>query len=95
MKVFLKVFGFCLLFSVLLLGRSTGATEPLEPKALFEKRCSRCHSLDKANRTETPERWKAIVEKMKAKWFSGISEEDAEVITRYLIGNRSPEESPR
>jgi hypothetical protein len=90
MKVFLKVLGLYLLFSVLILGRSTGAsTEPMEPKAVFEKRCSRCHSLDKANRTETPERWKAIVKKMKAKWFSGISDEDAEVITRYLIEKRA------
>jgi hypothetical protein len=90
MKVFLKVFGLYLLFSVLILGRSTGAAaEPLEPKALFEKRCSRCHNLDRTNRTETPERWKFIVKKMKAKWFSGISDEDAEVITRYLIENRS------
>jgi len=90
MKVFLKVFGLYLLFSVLILGRSTGAgTELLEPKAVFEKRCSRCHNLDRVNRTETPERWKAIVKKMKAKWFSGISDEDAEVITRYLIENRS------
>jgi len=90
MRVFLKVFGLYLLFSVLILGRSTGAVEePLEPKALFEKRCSRCHSLDRANRTEKPEDWKAIVKKMKGKWFSGISDEDAEVITRYLIENRS------
>ena len=90
MRVFLKVFGLHLLFFVLILGRSTGAAEePLEPKALFEKRCSRCHNLEKANRTEKPEDWKAIVKKMKAEWFSGISDEDAEVITRYLIENRS------
>lgn len=90
MKLFLKVFGLYLLFFVLILGRSTGAAaEQLEPKALFEKRCSRCHNLDRTNRTEKPEGWKAIVKKMKAKWFSGISEEDAEVITRYLIENRS------
>ena len=89
MKVFLKIFGLYLLFSVLILGRSTGAAEPLEPKAVFEKRCSRCHNLDRVNPTETPERWKAIVKKMKAKWFSGISDEDAEAITRYLIENRS------
>jgi hypothetical protein len=89
MKLFLKVLGLYVFFFALILGRSTGAGEPLEPKALFEKRCSRCHNLDKANRTETPERWKALVKKMKAKWFSGISDEDAEVITRYLIEKRA------
>lgn len=90
MKIFLKVFGLYLLFSVFILGWSTSAAaEQLEPKALFENRCSRCHSLDRTNITETPEAWKAIVNMMKAKGSSGISDEDAEVITRYLIENRS------
>ena len=93
MKMFLKIFGLYLLFSVFILGWSTNAlTEQLEPEALFKKRCSRCHRLDKTNRTETPEAWKAIVKRMKAKFFSGISGEDAEVITRYLIENRSKKE---
>ena len=93
MKNFLKIFGLYLLFSVFILGWSTNAlTEQSEPEALFKKRCSRCHRLDKTNRTETPEAWKAIVNRMKAKFFSGISGEDAEVITRYLIENRSKKE---
>jgi len=93
MKIFLKIFGLYLLFSVFILGWSTNAlAEQLEPKALFKKRCSRCHRLDRTNRTETPEAWKAIVNRMKAKFFSGISDEDAEVITRYLIENRSKKE---
>lgn len=90
MKIFLMIFWLYLLFSVFILRWSTNAlAEQLEPKALFEKRCSRCHSLDRTNRTEKPEAWKALVNRMKAKMSSGISDEDAEVIYRYLIENRS------
>jgi hypothetical protein len=65
----------------------------MEPKALFEKRCSRCHSLDKTNRTESAEFWKSIVQKMKKKFFSGISDQDAAVITEYLVKTKGLPES--
>lgn len=66
------------------------AEESPESKALFEKRCSRCHGLDKVNQTGTPDYWKGTVKKMKEKWFSGISNQEIEIITQYLIQNRSP-----
>jgi mono/diheme cytochrome c family protein len=54
-------------------------------KALFEKRCSKCHGLDKVTaKKETPEAWNATVQKMAAKWFSGISAEEAKAIAAYL-----------
>jgi len=65
----------------------------MEPKALFEKRCSRCHSLDKTNRNESGEYWKSTVEKMKKKFFSGISDQDAAVITEYLVKTKGLQES--
>jgi hypothetical protein len=80
-----------MLFSAALLvlpAQSSGADE-LEAKALFEKRCSKCHALEKTNRTETSENWKALVHKMKEKWFSGISDQEVEIIAKYLIENRS------
>ena len=61
----------------------------MEPKALFEKRCSRCHSLDRTNKIESGEYWKVTVQKMKKKFFSGISAEDANVITDYLIKTKT------
>jgi hypothetical protein len=61
----------------------------MEPKALFEKRCSRCHSLDRTNKIESAEYWKATVQKMKKKFFSGISAEDANVITDYLTKTKT------
>jgi hypothetical protein len=57
----------------------------MEPKALFEKRCSRCHSLDKTNKVETVEYWTSTVQRMKKKMFSGVSDGDATIITDYLI----------
>lgn len=61
----------------------------LEPKALFEKRCSRCHTLDRTNKNESEDYWKTTVQKMKKKFFSGISAEDANVITDYLIKTKT------
>jgi cytochrome c553 len=65
----------------------------MEPKALFEKRCSRCHSLDKTNRTESAEYWKSTVQKMKKKFFSGIKDEDAAIITEYLVKTKVQSET--
>jgi cytochrome c2 len=90
MKVFSWVCGLCfLVFSLILGGLAGAAAKDLEPKTLFEKRCSKCHGLDRANQTQTPEMWRSIVKRMKAKLFSGISDEDAEAITEYLIESKS------
>jgi cytochrome c2 len=74
---------------LLVLLAQASAADDLDPKALFEKRCSKCHSLERTNRSETPENWKTLVKKMKGKWFSEISDQDVEVISKYLIENRS------
>lgn len=79
------------MFSIFLFTASSekmACAEGMEPEALFKKRCSRCHSLDKINRRESEEGWKQIVNKMKKKFFSGISDEDAAVITEYLVKAR-------
>lgn len=68
--------------------------EEMEPKALFEKRCSKCHSINKTDRTGSAEYWKSIVKKMKKKFFSGISDEDAAVITEYLIKTKGLPAAP-
>ena len=75
-----------LLACLLVLGASQlDAGEGGEPKSLLETRCSKCHGLDRANRNETPEGWRAIVNRMRGKPGSGISEQDAEIILRYLV----------
>jgi len=84
------------MFSIIMLTAYAGkkaCAEEMDPKTLFEKRCSRCHSLDKTNRTETAEYWESIVKKMKKKFFSGIKDEDVPVITEYLINTKVSHES--
>jgi ferredoxin-NADP reductase/mono/diheme cytochrome c family protein len=53
--------------------------------ATMEKRCSKCHSLDRivGARKDTPG-WLATVSRMKALPDSGISEDDARIIVSYL-----------
>lgn len=67
------------------------SSQPMEPEALFEKRCSRCHNLDRTNKNESVEYWTSTVKKMKKKrfGFSGISDEDVPIITKYLIETRT------
>jgi len=90
LKLILCVFSFLLLITC---AERKTYSETMEPKALFEKRCSRCHSLDKTNRTESAEYWKSTVQKMKKKFFSGIKDEDAAIITEYLIKTKGLQES--
>jgi hypothetical protein len=90
----LKIIFFLLSFFLLIIcAEKKVFSETLEPKALFEKRCSRCHSLDKTNRNESADFWTSTVQKMKKKFFSGISKEDAAVITDYLIKTKGLPES--
>lgn len=89
-RSYLKISAVVLSFFVLITCVETkSASKAMEPKDLFEKRCSRCHSIDKTNKTESSEGWKTIVTKMKKKLFSGISDEDAAVITTYLIETKT------
>ena len=61
------------------------------PKALFEKQCSACHTLDRVfSRNETAEGWAKIVKSMRRKSFGKISKADAEAITGYLAANQGP-----
>jgi hypothetical protein len=92
LKLTLIVLSFFMFFASY---ETKAASTNLEPKALFEKKCSKCHSIDKTNRTESKEWWTATVTKMKKKFFSGISDQDAAVITDYLIKTKtSPGAAP-
>jgi mono/diheme cytochrome c family protein len=55
------------------------------PKALFEQKCSVCHTVDRAtSRQETKESWAALVKKMQAKQPGAISDEEAAKIVDFL-----------
>jgi len=56
-----------------------------EGKALFEQKCSVCHGLDRATaRTETKERWMAIIKEMQGKKADWITDADAAKILEYI-----------
>jgi mono/diheme cytochrome c family protein len=55
------------------------------PKALFEQKCSVCHTTERATtRQETKEGWAELVKKMQAKQPGSISDEEAGRIVDFL-----------
>ncbi len=57
----------------------------------MEKRCSKCHNLDRVVGTHKDARgWLATVNRMKALPGSGISEEDSRIIVSYLASQMGP-----
>ena len=69
--------------------RTAQASAPKGSKALFEKRCSKCHELEKPLSLRLSKgEWATLVDSMKLKMFSGISDEEADIITDYLAATR-------
>lgn len=72
------------------------APEPADPalkgaKTLFESRCSKCHSADRAlGKKKTAEEWTKTVDRMQAKSGSGISVSEAKDIAKYLTAVAGP-----
>lgn len=56
-----------------------------DPDQLYREKCTKCHTLERTERMESPEFWRETVNRMQDKWFSGISEEEAQIIMDYLI----------
>jgi len=57
-----------------------------EGKAIFEQKCSVCHGMDRSTaRTETRERWAAIVKDMQGKKADWITDADAAKIVEFLV----------
>jgi ferredoxin-NADP reductase len=62
--------------------------------ATMEKRCSKCHNLDRiAGARKDARGWLATVSRMRALPDSGISEEDARIIVSYLASQMAPKGS--
>jgi mono/diheme cytochrome c family protein len=58
-----------------------------DAKALFEKKCSACHTFNKAiSKKKTPAEWEKTVKGMIVKGAK-ITEEEARAITDYLAKN--------
>src|SRR6266851_3081112 len=59
--------------------------------ATMEKRCSKCHNLDRiAGARKDARGWLATVNRMRALPDSGISEEDSRIIVSYLASQMAP-----
>jgi len=65
----------------------SNANDKVDPKIIFEQRCSKCHKLDRSKPIESPEIWKTIVDRMAKKRNSEISASEAILITKYLQEN--------
>src|SRR5579864_2542035 len=62
--------------------------------ATMEKRCSKCHNLDRiAGARKDARGWLATVNRMRAQPDSGISEEDSRIIVSYLASQMAPKGS--
>ena len=63
-------------------------------EALMQKRCSRCHALDRVLGARKDARsWLGTIDRMRALPGSGISESDAKIILSYLISEASIDSS--
>jgi len=61
------------------------ATETIDPKVLFEKKCKTCHSTSRAKSlNQTKEEWTKTVMKCRERKNSGITDEEAITIIDYL-----------
>lgn len=73
------------------LAKVRGVKEPKDipqNQALFENKCSRCHSIDRPLYALEPlEEWPKIIEQMRNKAPEWITDGEAEVITNYLVEN--------
>jgi mono/diheme cytochrome c family protein len=64
---------------------AAAAPAVVDAKALFEQKCSVCHTTERATtRTETREGWTSLVKKMQAKSPGAISDDDVAKIVDYL-----------
>ena len=62
--------------------------------SMMEKRCSKCHNLDRIAGAHKDEKgWLATVNRMRALPNSGISEEDSRIIISYLASQMKPKGS--
>ena len=59
--------------------------------AMMEKRCSRCHNLDRvAGARKDARGWLATVNRMRALPDAGISEDDSRILVSYLASQMAP-----
>ena len=90
MKTIIGFIAVMIVVAGLSLGLTTNlSAQELDGKALFEKKCSACHSLDRPkSHHESEQGWEKIVTSMRRKASldssKSFTKEEADAITRYL-----------
>jgi mono/diheme cytochrome c family protein len=65
------------------------AAEKSKGETLFEQRCSMCHATSRAlEKTKSAKEWRQTVTRMQGYAGGRISDEEAEIITEYLVEGR-------
>jgi len=63
----------------------TAGQEITDSKAVFEKKCSACHKIERSTSAKkTNEEWVKTVTRMKGKRNANISDEEAKAIIEYV-----------
>jgi len=67
----------------------TVAASAEDSKDLFERKCSKCHTIDRAlNKTKNHDEWWKTVKRMTGYSRGAISEKEADAIVNYLSLDR-------
>jgi cytochrome c5 len=81
----LAVISVCIGLVILGCVTTSQAVKDQSPQAVFETTCAKCHDTDRAlDKAKTAAEWRETVKRMQGKPFSGISNEQAEIIISYL-----------
>jgi hypothetical protein len=85
MKSFILVVTMLTFLSLVPFPAQSMGQEATDAKALFEKKCSVCHSADRPKALKkTNEEWTKTVTRMKDKRSENISNDEAKIIIDYL-----------
>jgi mono/diheme cytochrome c family protein len=65
--------------------------QPVDAKALFENKCSTCHSIKRPmSKKKTEAKWTKTVSRMR-KWGCALTDDEAKIIVDYLFKNYGKE----
>ena len=75
------------LIASVVLAQNVQKDQPVDAKALFEKKCSTCHSINRPmSKKKTEEKWAKTVARMR-KHGCALTDEETKIIVDYLVQN--------
>jgi mono/diheme cytochrome c family protein len=79
------------LMASVVLSQNVQQDQPIDAKALFETKCSTCHSLKRPmSKKKTEAKWTKTVARMR-KHGCVLTDEEAQIIVDYLVQNYGKE----